>query len=592
MSGAESHAEQPRRRWRGLVRVAPWLGSYRADKVPGDLLAAFLVTLMLVPQALAYGVLAGLPPHLGLYASVLPLVAYALFGSSPVLQVGPVAVIALMTATALSPVVAPGSAEYLAGAVLLALMSGGLLFLFGLLRLGAMAQFLSHPVISGFISGAALLILIGQLRPLLGIDSGGDNALQLLSQLLTSINDYEPLVAAIGVGSLLALWLTRWGLPPLLARLGLDADRAAMAGKLTPVLVLLGGSGLVALMGWGDRVPVVGAIPPGLPSLSLPTLEWSLLGVLWLPALAIALVGFVENVSIAKSFATRRRERIDTNAELLGLGAANLASGLSGSMAVAGSFSRTAANVEAGANTPLSGIFAALLIALVLLFAGGLFSLLPMTVLAAIIIVSTLYLVDLGSLRDNWRYDRAEGLAQAGTALGVLLAGVEAGIGIGIGLSLATLVWRASRPHIAVVGRVPGTEHFRNVRRYEVETRRDVLILRVDENLFFGNAEAVEKFILMALEEQPETQHLVLVMSSVSSVDATAMDMLDLLNERLMDQGIQLHLAEVKGMVRRQLEHDRFAERLSGDIFLSTFEAFEGLRARIEEAEAGQGGAG
>ena len=571
----------------GKSLVPPWIPAYRRRYLAGDLAAALVVTLLVVPQGLAYAALAGLPAQLGLYASILPLVAYALFGSSMVMSVGPVAVISLMTSAALAPVAVPGTAEYIAGAVTLALLSGAMLFALGLLRLGALAQFLSHPVISGFISGAALLIIIGQLRPLLGITSDGDTALGLLRGIVAEVRagPFQPLTAAVGVSSVVVLGMARIGLAPLLARLGVAPGTASLATRLTPMVVVLAGAVLVLLLDWRDRLAVVGPIPEGLPRAVAPAIDLDLAAQLWLPALIIGLVGFVESVSIAQGFASRHRQRIDTNAELLGLGAANIASGLSGALPVTGGFSRTAVNADAGANTPLAGVFAALLISLVLLFATGLFSALPMTVLAATIIVAACALVDVASLRHNWHYDRAEGLAQGGTAVGVLVAGVEVGIGIGIALSLATLVWRASRPHIAIVGRVPGTEHFRNVKRYEVETRRDLLVLRVDENLFFGNAEAVEKFILRALDQQPETRHLVLVMSSVSSIDATALEMLDMLNERLMDQGMQLHLAEVKGPVLGQLEHDGFPTRLSGELFLSTHAAFEALREPPAEEE-------
>ncbi|KJS07035.1 MAG: sulfate:proton symporter [Gammaproteobacteria bacterium BRH_c0] len=560
-----------------------WLTAYHTGQLPGDLVAAMVVTLLLVPQGLAYAALAGLPAQLGLYASLLPLVAYAVFGSSMVMSVGPVAVISLMTAAALMPIAAPGSSEYIAGAILLSLLSGVMLFAFGLLRLGAMAQFLSHPVISGFISGAALLIIIGQLRPLLGIASGGESAIELGMGLVAELGSLQLLTAAFGVGTFILLLFARKGLVQLLTLAGIPAASASLLAKLMPIVTVLGSASLVMVMDWQEQIAVVGTLPGGLPQLAIPAIDVSLVTKLWLPALAIGLIGFVESVSIAQAFASKNRQRIDTNAELRGLGAANIVSAFSGAFPVTGGFSRTAVNADAGAHTPLAGVLAAILVALVLVFATGLFQTLPMAVLAATIVISAIGLVDIKSLLHNWHYDRAEGLAQAGTMLGVLLAGVEVGIVTGIALSLATLVWRASRPHIAIVGLVPGTEHFRNVNRYEVETRSEILILRVDENLFFGNAEAVEKFILRALDAQPEAMHVVLVMSSVSSIDATALDMLDMLNARLIDLGMQLHLAEVKGPVRDQLEHDHFPERLGGEIFLSTFRAYEALGLEVME---------
>lgn len=555
-----------------------WMKDYSARSLSGDVIAALVVALVLVPQGLAYATLAGLPPQLGLYASLLPLIAYALLGSSMVLSVGPVAIASLMTAAALSSIAPAGSPEYIAAAVMLAMMSGTMLLLFGLLRLGALAQFLSHPVINGFITGCALLIILGQLRLLLGMTAEGDTAVALLITMAGSLHEVTPLSAAVGLGALILLGLARFGLTRLMTALGLSPTTASLATKLMPTVLVLGMIALVLVAGWEEKLEVVGELPAGLPSLVWPAFSLGLLNRLWLPALMIALIGFVASVAVAQSFAMRQGVRIDANAELRGLGAANIASALTGGFPVAGGFSRTAVNAEGGARTPLASIFAATLVALTLLFATELFRALPMAVLAATIIVAAVTLIDFKSLLHSWHYDRAEGVAQVGTALGVLITGVETGIAIGIGLSLATLVWRASRPHIVIVGRVPETEQFRNVERYQVETQRDLLLLRVDENLFFGNAEAVEKRILKALTEQPETRHLVLVMSSVSSIDATALEMLDLLNEQLSTRGIQLHLSEVKGPVLAQLEHDRFPERLSGQLHLSAYAAFEALR--------------
>ena len=561
-----------------IGRLLPdWLRQYRRPQLGGDLVAALVVTMLLVPQGLAYAALAGLPPQLGLYASLLPLVAYALFGSSMVMSVGPVAVASLMTAAALAPIAEAGSPEYIAAAILLALLSGVMLFAFGLLKLGALAQFLSHPVVSGFVSGAALLIIIGQLRPLLGIDVSGDSAIALLARLVSSIGNLQPLTAGIGIGALALLWLAKQYLARLLGKLRMPAETAGLLAKLAPMVVVLASAALVGAMGWNGDLRVVGELPAGLPSMVVPSIDLGLIGQLWLPALVIGLIGFVESVSIAQAFASKHRQRIDANAELRGLGAANIVSAFSGAFPVTGGFSRTAVNAEAGARTPLAGVFAAILIAVVLVFATGVFRHLPMAVLAATIIIAAIGLVDIKTLKHTWHYDRAEGVALLGTLLGVLLAGVEAGIAIGIALSLATLIWRASRPHIAQVGRVAGTEHFRNINRYQVETRPELVMLRVDENLFFGNAESVEKALLEALATNPDSQHLVLLMSSVSSIDATALEMLDQLNQRLIDQGMQLHFAEVKGPVMEQLENDGFEKRLGGGIFLSANEAFEVL---------------
>lgn len=556
------------------LRPPAWIAAYRSGQLPGDLVAALVVTMLLVPQGLAYASLAGLPPQLGLYASVLPMLAYALFGTSMVLSVGPVAVTALMTAAALAPIATPGSPEYIAGAIVLAFLSGLMLFVFGLLRLGQLARLLSHPVINGFISGAAILIIIGQLRPLVGIASEGETAVELIWHWLGALGRLQPLTTAIGVTALLLLWLARRHLATWLTKMGIREAQATLLSRLAPMAVVLLAAAGVAIAGVEDELAVVGSLPSGLPTLVWPTLDWSLLDALWLPALIIGLITFVESVAIAQAFARQAGLRIDPNAELRGLGAANLASAFSGAFPVTGGFSRTVVNAEAGARTPLAGVLAAAFMVGVLLFATGLFRSLPNTVLAAVIIVAAVGLVDVKGLRHAWRFDRLEGIAFAGTALGVLLAGVESGVVFGVAFSLALLVWRASHPHLAVMGRIPGSEHFRNVLRHpEVECDPQQIIVRVDENLFFGNAEGIEERLFAIVADHPEARHLILVMSSVSHVDATAADMLEYLNATLAERGIRLHLAEVKGPVMDRLEAGTLLGHLSGEVYLSTHAA-------------------
>lgn len=560
-------------------RLIPhWLKTYRRHWLAGDSIAALVVTMMLVPQALAYAALAGLPPHIGLYAGLLPLLGYALFGTSTVLSVGPVAVLALMTASALSPLAAQGSPEYIAGAILLAALSGIFLFAMGLLGLGALSNLLSHPVISGFVSGAATLIVIGQVGPLFGVDSEGDTALQLFLSTLRKIPNADRATAGLGLAATLALITARLWLVPLLKKSGLSESRARLLSGLAPMLVVLIAIALTAIFHWEEQMDVVGAIPPGLPQLGLPDFDGNLAYRLLLPALIIALLGFVESLSIAHAIALRRGERLNADAELRGLGAANLLSALSGGFAVTGSFARTAINDEGGAASPMSGVIAAGLLALVLLFATEPFTGLPLCVLAATIIVAAAGLIDVRGLFHNWRYDRTDGVAMTGTFLGVLLFGVEAGIGLGIGLSFATLIWRTSRPHIAVVGRVPGTEHFRNVLRHTVKVQPDILFLRIDESLFFSNISAVEDRLLSELKRHPQIRELVLILSSVSRIDGTALERLQQVNRDLRERDIRLHLSEVKGPVLDRLGRSRFLEELSGRVFLSTYIAELALR--------------
>ena len=555
-----------------------WLKSYRLRWLTGDTIAALVATMMLVPQALAYAALAGLPPHVGLYAGLLPLVGYALFGTSSVLSVGPVAVLALMTASALSPIATPGSDTYIEGAVILAALSGLFLFAMGLMRLGALSNLLSHPVISGFVSGASTLIIFGQIAPLLGVDSSGATALELLTGTVEEIPSINPVTATVGLIALTLLVGARLGLAPLLRRIGVHDHSARMVARLAPMLLVLLAIALTHFLHWDRELAVVGRIPAGLPELGLPAVDWKMAYKLLLPALIIALLGFAESLSIAHAIALRRGERLNANAELRGLGAANLFSAVSGGFAVTGSFARTAINDEGGAHTPLSGVIAAMLMVLVLLFLTSLFEELPLCVLAATIIVAAASLINIRGFVHNWRYDRTDGLAMAGTFLGVLLFGVEAGIGLGISLSFATLIWRTSRPHIAVVGRVSGTEHFRNVLRHTVKTQPEILFLRIDESLFFSNISAVEERLLSELKRHRDIRDLVLILSSVNRIDGTAVERLQQVNRDLKARNIRLHLSEVKGPVLDRLGRAKLLEELTGRVFLSSYIAELALR--------------
>jgi SulP family sulfate permease len=561
-----------------LVAVTPpWWSRYRLEFVGNDIIAGLIVALMLIPQGLAYATLAGMPPQYGLYASLLPVVFYALLGSSSVMSVGPVAITSLLSASALAPLALADSNEYVLAAALLAFLSGAFLLAAGMLRLGALAQLLSHPVVTGFITGAAILIIISQLKPLLGVSASGDNTLVVLIHIVAALPQTNLLAASIGVTGLLLLLLSRKNTVPLLLRAGVSANLARTLQRLVPMLLLLSGAALVFVGKWQDDLQVVGTLPSGLPSFALPQLHADWFQELWFPALIIGLLGFVESISIAQSFAQQKREPLDANAELRALGVANIGSALAGGFPVTGGFSRTLVNAEAGAHSPLSGVFSAGFVLLALWFATELFAFLPITLLAATIISAAIQLVNASAFTHAWRYDRAEGGAMLGTALGVILFGVEVGIGTGVALSIITLVWRTSRPHIAIVGRVPDTEHFRNVARHQVVTDPRVLMIRIDESLFFGNAESVYAEITLALGRYGEAQHLVLIMSSVSHIDVTALEMLLHLDETLKPQGVTLHLAEVKGPVADKLKESALPARLEGEIFLTTYQAFQQL---------------
>jgi SulP family sulfate permease len=547
------------------------LREYDRSQAGRDVLAACLICLLLVPQALAYAQLAGLPAVAGMYASILPLVVYALIGASPgvALSYGPVAVLALMTAAALAPIAAAGSAAYSVAAVGLTLMVGVFLLLMGVLRLGFIANFLSHPVISGFVSGAAVLIAVSQLRYLLGVSVDGLTLPQVLPGLYAQLASIHRPTLLLATLSLLLLVLLR-----NLSVLGVPAAWASREKQLSALLLMLLAMAVGALLppeGYG--VKVVGQVPAGLPTLSLPTLPLSLLRELLPAAVLIALVGFIESISIAQSMAMRKRQSISPDLELLGQGEANVASALSGGMPVAASFSRSAVARQSNMATPLVGIFAAGLMLAAVLGLAPMLRHLPQAVLAASILVAVIGLVDVPTLRHTWRYSRAEGGAQLATFFGVLLEGVEAGIMLGVCLSLLLFLWRTSRPHMAVVGQVLGSQHFRNIQRYDTLQSTSVLSLRVDESLYFPNARYLEARIGELIAARPDVRHLVLMCSGVNQIDASALDTLEAIAEQLHGAEVQLHLSEVKGPVMDRLQRSDFLQRFGGQVFLSQYQA-------------------
>lgn len=561
--------------------MAGWLARYDAHTAGRDLGAAVVVVVMLVPQSLAYAQLAGMPLQTGLYASILPLVAYALFGTSSALSVGPVAVISLMTATALSGLTVAGSAEYLMLAAWLALLSGAMLLVAGYLRMGFAANLMSHPVIAGFMTGAAVLIVLGQLKPLLGMQGHGDTALELARLLFAQRASVHGLTALMGCGALLLLWLLPRAIRWLGARLDLRAGMVDIGRKLSPVVLVVVAITVTAGLDLDRRfeLAVVGHIPSGLPRLGLGLPSAAQFQSLLLPAFIIGLIGFVESVSVAQSLAIQRRERIDPNAELRGLGAANIAAAISGGFPVTGGLSRSIVNFSAGARTPLAGVFAALMMLGVVNFLTAAFAHLPNAVLAAAIIIPVLGLIDISVLKHAWGYARADAWAYLGTALGVMGLGIELGIMLGVVISVTTIVWQASMPHIAEIGRVDGTSHYRNVKRADVITYPHLLALRVDADLFFANARPVENAIQAAVAARAGTAHLVLDLSAVNHIDLTGLEGLRELNRHLQASGVTLHLAEVKGPVLDRLERTEFLAELAQPPFRFTHDAFVALNA-------------
>lgn len=542
------------------------------------MLAALIVTIMLIPQSLAYAILAGLPPEVGLYASILPLVAYAIFGTSRTLAVGPVAVASLMTAAAVGRVAETGSAGYVEAAILLAALSGLMLLALGLLRLGFLANLLSHPVISGFITASGLIIAVSQFKHILGVTTEGHNLVEIGHSLLANIQQTNLTTLVLGLTVLVFLFWVRSGLKPLLMRFGIAEQRAAVISRTGPVWAVVVSILIVAGFGLDQQgVKTLGTIPAGLPHLTVPSFDWELWKVLATSALLISIVGFVESISVAQTLAAKRRQAIDPNQELLGLGAANLSSAFSGGYPVTGGFARSVVNFDAGAVTPAAGIFTAIGIALATLFLTPLLKLLPIATLAATIVVAVISLIDLGALKRTWIYSKPDFIALAATITLTLTQGVEVGIVTGVSLSILLFLYRTSRPHSAVVGLVPGTEHFRNVNRHKVITSDHVISVRVDGSLYFANARFLESCIAGKIAAKTEVTDLVLMCNAVNDIDASALESLEAINHRLAESGVRFHLSEVKGPVMDKLQRTPFLDELSGEVFLTQYQAMEKL---------------
>ncbi len=558
--------------------ILEWGQTYNRTTLTNDGVAAIIVTIMLIPQSLAYAMLAGLPAQIGLYASIMPLIAYAIFGTSRTLAVGPVAVVSLMTLTAASTIAPPGSAQFIAAALVLALLSGLFLLLMGLFKLGFLANLLSHPVVSGFITASGIIIATSQLKSIFGIKASGAAMPELVTSLYSAIGTVNIPTLVIGVLATAFLFWVRKGLKPLLLRLGLKARAADLTAKTGPIAAVAVSTIATIVFGLEAKgVQVVGDIPQSLPPFSVPLIDLDLWQKLAVPALLLSIIGFVESVSVGQTLAAKRRQRIDPDQELVGLGAANLSAAFSSGYPVTGGFARSVVNFDAGAETPAAGAFTAIGIAIAALFLTPFLASLPIATLAATIIVAVLSLVDLKTPRTIWLYSKTDFAAMAATIGITLLAGVEPGVIAGVALSLALFLWRSSRPHAAIVGRVPETEHFRNIDRHQVFTDPRILTIRIDESLTYLNARWLEEFILEQVADHKDVRHVILMCSAVNAIDASALESIEAVNHRLDDAHIRLHFSEVKGPVMDRLKRSHFLDELSGQVFLSQNTAYTKL---------------
>lgn len=573
-------SDTPAPRVRALARAFPIAGAlrdYQREDLTQDLGAGLLLGLLTVPQALAYAYLAGLPPETGLYASLAPMIAYALMGSSREMIVGPVAIVALLVADAIGEHATPGSTEYVRiSGVLTAEVGLALLFLHAI-RGSGIVNLLAAPVINGFINAAAILIVLNQIDDLLGLDVSAATTPRQVLALIEALPNVDPTTVALA--ALAFAVLVAFKLPAadrLLPRLGLS--------RLGPIVALAISSLLVAGLSLdaSGQVSVVGEVPAGLPHLHVPSGSVHL----WLDlapnAAIIALIAFVESYSIGTGLAARRRRRIHPDQETLALGVANLTAAVSGGYPVAGSFARSSINYSAGARTPMSALVCAVVLLVTLMFFTRLFEPMPHAVLAVIIIVSVTSLIELEPLREQWRFSRRDAFINVATFTGVLLLGIEAGLVGGVLAGLGLLVHRISRPHVAPLGRIGESEHFRNVNRHpDAHTTPGVLAVRIDESIQFTNVRFVEDFILRELARHQDARHLVIVCNAVNFIDSSGLAMIERLCDELAELDIAVHLAEVKGPVMDRLARSNLLDKLTGNVHFTTADAIRALEAEV-----------
>ena len=547
-----------------------WLKTYHPTHFKADVVAALIVLAMLVPQGMAYAMLAGLPPVMGIYASILPMIIYAFTGSSTTLSIGPVAIISMMVFSALQPLFAVGSTAYIEAACLLAIMVGIISLILGLFRFGFLIQLISHPVIKSFIIASALLIALGQFKFLLDIPLQTNNIPEFIGSLVNNFHHISFLSVGVSLAAIsILVFLPKW-------------VRSDFLNKTIPLLLVL--SSIIVVYAFSldqHGLKTVGIIPTGLPSFHFPTWNFDLVQKLLPSAFIIAMISFVESLAIAQATALQKRDDLNSNQELIALGLANIAAGINMGFAVSGSLSRTVVNSDAGAKTPMSGVMSSLLMIAVSLYFTSFFQNLPLTILAATIFVSIWKLVSFLPFFETWKYSKADGLAMWATFFGVTCIDISTGLVIGIILTFILLLWRISRPHIAVIGLVEGTQHFRNVSRYDVLTAETITSFRIDENLNFLNAHVLKGYIITELSHNPQIQHVVINCSSISNIDLSAVEMLEELNGELLQLGIQLHLSEVKSPVMDRLNSSRLINMLSGKIFLSHYQAIQTLSPEI-----------
>lgn len=585
-SKVKEGSNTPKRSFSELLKnffpILEWGTKYNGQTAINDLVVAVIVSIMLVPQSLAYAQLAGLPPEVGLYASMAPLILYAVFGTSRSLSVGPVAVTSLMTLAAVAPIASQGTPEYAAAAMLLAMLTGMILIMLGFLKLGFLSNFMSFPVMAGLGTAVGIQIATGQLSPVLGIPSEGGTFLAQSISLVKNAGQINIYTAAIGVSSVVFLLLVRKYLSGFLVKIGMGKGFAGILAKMGPVIAIV--ITILVVSGFGldqQGVKIVGVVPSGLPDIALPPFDLPLWKQLATPALLIAVVAYVASISVAQTLAAKKRQHVDPNQELLALGASNIGASLSGGFPVAGGFSRSIVNFEAGAETPAAGAYTAIGIALVALFLTPLLYFLPSATLGATIFVAVLSMINFKVVKITYAFSKSDGIAMALTILLTLTLGVIAGLISGIGTSLIMYLFRTSRPHMAIVGQIPGTQHFKNMERNEVTTTSQIVSLRMDESLYFANTRFLEDKINEMAALYPDMKHFVLMCSAINGIDASGLESLKSIHQRLAESGIAFHLSEVKGPILDSLKKTKFYEDIKERIHSSQYDAVSSINSSL-----------
>lgn len=547
-----------------------WIKNYNRNDFSGDLSAGLTVGVMLIPQGMAYSMLAGLPPIYGLYASTIPLIIYALFGTSRQLAVGPVAMVALLVSSGVGALAEIGSGEFITLAILLAFMVGVMQFAMGVLRLGFIVNFLSHPVIAGFTSAAALIIGFSQLKHLLGINIPRGKVHETIINVIQNIDQINLPTFTLGGIAIFTL-------------LAIKRMKRRIPGPL--IVVLLGIAAVYLLQLTTLGVKVVGDVPSGLPSFSSPAINLDAMQSLLPIALTIAFVSFMESIAVAKAIQKKHKNyEIDNNQELIGLGLANILGSFFKAFPVTGGFSRTAVNDQAGAKTGLAAIISATLIVITLLFLTTYFYNLPTAILSAIIMVAVFGLIDIKEAKHLWQTDKRDFILFMITAMGTLILGIEEGILLGATLSLIAVIYNISYPHIAVLGKAQDSSIYRNVKRFDdVQPLDDTLIIRFDARLYFANINYFKDFVWQQIGQRPNLKHFILDARAINGLDSSAVHTLEDMLEELRQRDIAFYMVNVKGPVRDKLKQGHLLQKIGEKYILNNVqEAVDIIEQRIQ----------